>query len=109
MNFIVPLLVNALMYVKIIHISVLIIGKLIGCFVIIIIFNRINSFFYYRYPFILNATVKGQILQVENMVQMRHELQDAFFRALFIGVNNPYLSLEVRRSEIIQDTLNEVR
>lgn len=36
---------------------------------------------------------------------MRHELQDAFFRALFIGVNSPYLQLEVRRDHAIRDTL----
>ncbi|ORE05395.1 hypothetical protein BCV72DRAFT_230001 [Rhizopus microsporus var. microsporus] len=36
---------------------------------------------------------------------MRHELQDAFFRALFQGVNSPYLVLEIRRDYIIADTL----
>jgi hypothetical protein len=39
------------------------------------------------------------------MIQMRHELQDAFFRAMFIGVNNPYLQLEVRRDHVIRDAL----
>lgn len=42
------------------------------------------------------------------MVQMRHELQDAFFRAMFIGVNSPYLVLEIRRDHIIRDALYQV-
>lgn len=36
---------------------------------------------------------------------MRHELQDAFFRALFEGVNSPYLILNIRRDRIVHDTL----
>jgi hypothetical protein len=46
------------------------------------------------------------------MIQMRHELQDAFFRAMFIGVNSPYLQrigvltkVEIRRDFIVRDTL----
>ncbi|KAJ1343407.1 hypothetical protein BSLG_001997 [Batrachochytrium salamandrivorans] len=43
-----------------------------------------------NYPFVLSTSTKGDILKI-SMVQMRHELQDAFFRAMFIGVNSPYL------------------
>lgn len=42
------------------------------------------------------------------MIQMRHELQDAFFRVLFIGVNSPYLILEIRRDNIIGDALDQL-
>lgn len=56
-------------------------------------------------PFLLSTQVKGEILKVECLIHMRHELQDAFFRALFIGVNSPYLQLEVRREHAIRDTL----
>jgi hypothetical protein len=43
------------------------------------------------------------------MIQMRHELQDAFFRAMFVGVNNPYLQLEVRRPHVIRDALFQIQ
>jgi ubiquitin-protein ligase E3 A len=36
----------------------------------------------------LNPAVKADVLKVESVYQMRHELQDAFFRALFQGMNN---------------------
>lgn len=51
---------------------------------------------------------KCDILKVESMVQMRHELQDAFFRAMFIGVNSPYLVLEIRRDHVIRDALYQL-
>jgi hypothetical protein len=35
-------------------------------------------------------------------------LQDAFFRALFIGVNSPYLHLEVRRDFIVRDAISQL-
>ncbi|KAH6569688.1 hypothetical protein BASA50_002730 [Batrachochytrium salamandrivorans] len=58
-----------------------------------------------NYPFVLSTSTKGDILKIESMVQMRHELQDAFFRAMFIGVNSPYLQIEVRRNYVIRDAL----
>ena len=42
------------------------------------------------------------------MVQMRHELQDAFFRAMFSGITSPYLVLEIRREFIIRDALYQL-
>ncbi|KAL2913858.1 hypothetical protein HK105_206592 [Polyrhizophydium stewartii] len=57
------------------------------------------------YPFVLSTSAKGDILKIESMIQMRHELQDAFFRAMFIGVNSPYLQIEVRREHVIRDAL----
>ncbi|KAK9708462.1 hypothetical protein K7432_009630, partial [Basidiobolus ranarum] len=64
-----------------------------------------DGFSFCNHPFILNPATKSDILKVESMVQMRHELQNAFFRALLIGVNSPYLVLEIRRSDIIRDAL----
>ena len=43
------------------------------------------------FPFVLSTNIKNDTLRVECLINMRHELQDAFFRAMFIGVNNPYL------------------
>ena len=50
-----------------------------------------EGFSFCNYPYILSTSTKGDILKIESMIQMRHELQDAFFRAMFIGVNSPYL------------------
>ncbi|CAO3617094.1 unnamed protein product [Cunninghamella echinulata] len=67
-----------------------------------------KGFSFCDYSFILNPVVKADILKIESVYQMRHELQDAFFRALFQGVNSPYLVLEVRRDHIIEDTLQQL-
>eukprot|EP00158_Paraphelidium_tribonemae_P006101 Partr_v1_DN27678_c0_g1_i1_m65347 putative HECTc len=67
-----------------------------------------EGFSFCNFPFILNPATKSDILKVESMVQMRHELQDAFFRAMFIGVNSPYLVLEIRRDYIIRDALYQL-
>ncbi|KAI8836611.1 hypothetical protein BC829DRAFT_436639 [Chytridium lagenaria] len=42
------------------------------------------------------------------MINMRHELQDSFFRAMFIGVNSPYLQLEVRREHVVRDAILQI-
>ena len=47
--------------------------------------NLVSSFSFCDYPFMLNPAVKADVLKVESVFQMRHELQDAFFRALFQG------------------------
>jgi hypothetical protein len=67
-----------------------------------------KGFSFCNFSFILNAAIKCDVLKVESMVQMRHELQDAFFRAMFIGVNSPYLVLEIRRDNIIRDALYQL-
>ncbi|CAO3590665.1 unnamed protein product [Absidia cylindrospora] len=71
-------------------------------------FKDHKGFSFCDYPFILNPVVKADILKIESVYQMRHELQDAFFRALFQGVNSPYLVLEIRRDHIIEDTLQQL-
>ncbi|KAJ9077981.1 hypothetical protein DSO57_1011273 [Entomophthora muscae] len=68
-------------------------------------FRSRNGFSFCNFPFVLNPATKSDILKVESMFQMRQELQDAFFRALFVGVNSPYLVLEIRRDYIIRDAL----
>ncbi|KAI9311923.1 hypothetical protein BX666DRAFT_876111 [Dichotomocladium elegans] len=67
-----------------------------------------KGFSFCDYPYVLNPTAKADILKVESVFQMRHELQDAFFRALFEGVNSPYLVLGIRRDHIISDTLHQL-
>ncbi|KAI3652949.1 hypothetical protein MP228_002374 [Amoeboaphelidium protococcarum] len=64
-----------------------------------------EGFSFCNHPWILNVSTKSDILKVESMVQMRHELQDSFFRAMFAGVNSPYLIIEVRRDSIVRDAM----
>lgn len=91
--------------------------------------NWCCRFSFCNHPFVLSTAAKGDILKIESMIQMRHELQDSFFRAMFIGVNSPYLQckvalcpwviytlsmivdrlVEVRRDHIIRDALYQVR
>ncbi|ORZ35703.1 hypothetical protein BCR44DRAFT_1461039 [Catenaria anguillulae PL171] len=58
-----------------------------------------------HYPFILNPASKSDLLRIESLVHMRHHLQATFFRALFVGVQSPYLDLVVRRDHAVRDTL----
>ncbi|KAJ3224041.1 putative E3 ubiquitin-protein ligase HTD2 [Clydaea vesicula] len=60
-------------------------------------------------PFLLGTASKAEILKVECLVHMRHELQDSFFRALFIGVNSPYLQIEVRRTQLVGKSTHDLR
>ncbi|KAI9012010.1 hypothetical protein CLU79DRAFT_770936 [Phycomyces nitens] len=71
-------------------------------------FKDHKGFSFCDYSFILNPAVKADILKVESVFQMRHELQDAFFRTLLQGVNSPYLVLEIRRDHIIADALQQL-
>ncbi|KAI8813106.1 hypothetical protein BJ742DRAFT_521278 [Cladochytrium replicatum] len=64
-----------------------------------------EGFSFCSFPFVLSTTTKGDLLKIESMIQMRHNLQDAFFRAMFIGVNSPYLQMEVRRDSVFRDAL----
>ncbi|KAJ3207866.1 putative E3 ubiquitin-protein ligase HTD2 [Entophlyctis luteolus] len=66
------------------------------------------GFSIFNYPFLLDSQAKGELLKVENMITMRHELQDSFFRAMFIGVNSPYLHLEVRRENVVRDAIAQL-
>lgn len=56
------------------------------------------------FPWALTLERKALLLRVQNSVQMRNELQDTFFRALFAGIQNPFLVLEVARERLLQDT-----
>ncbi|KAI9138762.1 hypothetical protein BKA69DRAFT_1031170 [Paraphysoderma sedebokerense] len=69
---------------------------------------RTQEFSYCQYPFIITTEVKADILKIECMVTMRHELQDAFFRSMFIGVNSPYCVLKVRREWVVRDAMAQL-
>ncbi|KAJ1961752.1 hypothetical protein GGI12_003069 [Dipsacomyces acuminosporus] len=60
------------------------------------------------YPFLLSPTTKSEVIKIESVILMRTELQDSFFRAMFSGVTCPYLVLEVRRDNLVRDTLYQL-
>ncbi|KNC78738.1 hypothetical protein SARC_08843, partial [Sphaeroforma arctica JP610] len=67
-----------------------------------------GGFSFCHFPFVLTSGTKSEILKVECIVQMRHEMQDAYFRSIFHGPNDPYLFLTIRRSHLIRDALLQV-
>ncbi|KAG9325799.1 hypothetical protein KVV02_005723, partial [Mortierella alpina] len=70
---------------------------------------REKEFALCNFPFVLTVTTKANILKLESSVLMREKLQLAFFRALFAGVNSPYLLLTIRRDFIIEDALVQLQ
>jgi hypothetical protein len=67
--------------------------------------SKKSVFSFCHFPFILSTAFKCDLLKIESLVQMRHELQDAFFRSMFGGLQMPYLVIEVRRDYIIRDAM----
>ncbi|KAJ1656434.1 hypothetical protein IWQ61_003991 [Dispira simplex] len=68
-------------------------------------FKNKEGFSFCNFPFVLNPAMKSDILKIESVISMRQELQDSFFRAMFVGVNSPYLILEIRRDHIVRDAM----
>lgn len=58
-----------------------------------------------NYHFAIPIDVKAEILKIHNNDLMKNTLQDAFFRALFEGITEPYFFISVRRDFVYQDTL----
>lgn len=57
---------------------------------------------------ILPLESKSKLLQYENIVQMRHELQYAFFRVIFDEVQSTSLNLVVDRKNLLEDTFKQL-
>lgn len=89
----------------------------------------ITLFSFFNYPFLLDPVSKTRILHIDAMVKMSLEFEDAFVnQALVIHAQrflpesqtvvtmekemkaktNPYLVLEIRRQELVKDTLEQV-
>lgn len=51
---------------------------------------------------------KAKLIELENSIQMRHELQDAFFRTLFEGLQSTTLGLTIRRDNIVRDAFAQI-
>ncbi|KAF9431462.1 putative E3 ubiquitin-protein ligase HTD2 [Entomortierella beljakovae] len=70
---------------------------------------REKQFSLCNFPFVLTVSTKANILKLESSVLMREKLHLAFFRAIFEGVNPPYLLLQIRRDRIIEDALVQLQ
>lgn len=62
-----------------------------------------------NFPFIFNTAAKSELLEADAQVQMAHVARDALFGAIMGGAPiNPYLSLTVRRDNLVRDTLSQL-
>lgn len=57
------------------------------------------------YKFTIPVQKKAELLKLENCDMQRGSLQDSFFRSLFEGITEPYLTLAIRREYIYEDAL----
>ncbi|KAJ3218464.1 hypothetical protein HK099_005037 [Clydaea vesicula] len=91
--------------------------------------NGFPEFSYFNFPFLFDPVAKTRILHIDAMTQMSLEFEDAFVhQALVIHAHkflqdsasvatieqelerktNPYLLLEVRRSKLVDDVLDQI-
>ncbi|ELA42478.1 uncharacterized protein VICG_00577 [Vittaforma corneae ATCC 50505] len=57
------------------------------------------------HTFAIPIDIKAEILKTQNGEYMKASLQDAFFKALFQGITQPYLFINIRRDRLYIDTL----
>lgn len=57
---------------------------------------------------VLPIHLKYSFIQIERQVEMRHQLQDAFFRAIFDGFQNTQLVIQVRRERLLMDASKQL-
>lgn len=84
-----------------------------------------TEFFFCDYPFLLDPTTKARIMHIDAAMQMSYEVEDAIAKLSFLGMLKeqslplfipasiqrtavPHLILEIRRQELIADTLAQV-
>jgi len=64
----------------------------------------IPEFSLFKFPFLLSANTKRRFLKVEDLAIQN----DAFITGLRQGDTQPYLSLEVSRDQLLEDTVHEL-
>jgi hypothetical protein len=71
---------------------------------------REGKFSILQYPFLLEASIKCKVLQLDSEVSMGAELQNAVLNSIFTGKQlSPFLALIVRRKYIIEDTISQLQ
>ncbi|CEP01414.1 unnamed protein product (mitochondrion) [Plasmodiophora brassicae] len=71
-----------------------------------------DGFCFSRSPYLLNAATKSSLMQFDAMLQMRDQLDEALMRYLFhhsMDGPAPFLILQVRRSDLVADTLHQIQ
>ncbi|KAJ3332601.1 putative E3 ubiquitin-protein ligase [Blyttiomyces sp. JEL0837] len=69
-----------------------------------------SGFSFCQYPFLVSLGGKMQIMETDAKRQMTDRFKEAFFRtAIHRVVTDPFLSLHVRRSSLIEDSLNQLQ
>lgn len=66
------------------------------------------NFAFCQFPWIWDLDRKSDLLKISEGVRQRHQVQDAFFRALFNGVQSTQLQLTIRRAHLLADTLRQI-
>jgi hypothetical protein len=63
-----------------------------------------------EFPFVLTCVSKVRMLNIESMIMQREEVRTAMIGQILRGrmSTNPFLVLKVRRSEVIQDALQQL-
>ncbi|GBG90038.1 hypothetical protein CBR_g50131 [Chara braunii] len=67
------------------------------------------TFSFCKYPFIYDPSSKSLLLQMESQELMNEEFEGAILQSIFVEATCPYLVLTVRRSHLVQDTLEQIQ
>lgn len=65
-------------------------------------------FSFASHPFVLDPGSKARLLQIDAAYSMHREFQSAYIASFFSQRTSPYLVLRVHRSDLIQDTLQQL-
>mmetsp|Transcript_17880 Transcript_17880/g.26766 ORF Transcript_17880/g.26766 Transcript_17880/m.26766 type:complete len:834 (+) Transcript_17880:80-2581(+) len=70
-----------------------------------------QKFSFCKYPFILDASSKSDVLRVDARYQMSSHFREAFLTRLYVGgeAPSPYLRLPVRRNNLVRDAIVELQ
>ena len=66
------------------------------------------AFSFASHPFVLDPASKSRLLQIDAAYSMHREFQSAYIASFFSQRTSPYLVLRVHRSNLIQDTLQQL-
>ncbi len=71
---------------------------------------RNRQFSFCQYPFLLSASVKSEILQIDATVSMKEQMESAIISSVMRGEGVvPFLVLVVRRENLVADALAQVQ
>ena len=70
--------------------------------------QRNVPFAFCDFPWIFDLDTKRTLLTASNSLKQRHHLQDAFFRAIFDGIQSPQLQINIRRDHLLQDAMEQL-